>query len=163
MRCRRARKLIYLLLEDDLKQQEREDLLDHLGICQQCSLEWKEAKELHLFWKTSVHQEMLPQLSEQELPQRVEMRIEQLRGEIKERTVREKVFSFLVVHRKLAYGAAAVVLVFLSLWLGILPKGGKEVPRDVVVHSAFIDEKKAEFSISESEDKDIVLIWLETS
>jgi hypothetical protein len=71
------------------------------------------------------------------------------------------VFSFLVLHKKLTCGAAAVVLIFLSLWLGIFSKGGKKVPKDVVVHSAFINEKKADFSIFESEDKDIVLIWLE--
>lgn len=163
MRCREAKKLIYLLLEEDLEQKEREDLLDHLRDCQQCNLEWEEAKRLHLFWKATLREEILPQLSELELPQRVEMRIEQLKGEIREKKKKPKVFSFLVVRKKLAYGAAAVVLVFLSLWLGIFSKGEKKVPKDVVVHSAFINEKKADFSISESEDKNIVFIWLEKS
>ncbi len=163
MRCRRARKLIYLLLQNDLEQKEREDLLDHLRICRECSSEWEEAKGLHLFWKTTLSRETLPQLPEQELPQRVQMRMEHLKGEIRERTGKPKVFSFLAVHKKLAYGGATVVVVFLALWLGIFSKGEKKVPKDVVVHSAFINEKKAEFWISESKDKDIVLIWLTTS
>lgn len=163
MRCREARRLIYLLLEDDLEQEEKEGLLDHLRSCKECSLEWKEAKKLHLYWKGTLRGEILPQLSEQELPQRVEMRIEHLRGKTIKKARRPKVISFLVGHKRLAYGVAAVVLVFLSLWLGIFSKGQKKLPKDVVVHSAFVNEKKADFSILVSKDRHIVFIWLEKS
>jgi len=163
MRCRKAKKLIYLLLENDLEQKEMGDLSDHLRSCRECSSEWGEAQRLHIFWKNALRQETLPQLSEHELPQRVEMRIEQLKAGVKEKTRKPKVFSFVAVHKRLVYGAAAVVLVFLSLWLGLFSKSEKKVPKDVVVHSAFVDEKKADFSILESKDKNIVFIWLEPS
>lgn len=163
MRCRRAKKLIYLLLQEDLEQKEKEELLKHLRDCKTCSLEWEEARRSQILWKTTLSEENLPQISEQELPERVKKRIEELKTPAKEKLKRPKVFSLLAARKKLAYAGAVVILAFLSLWLGIFSKGGKKITKDVVVHSAIIDEKEANFSISESEDKNVVLIWLEKS
>lgn len=164
MRCHKAKKLVYLWLEEDLDQKEKEDLLEHLRSCPACKLEWEEAKRSHLLWKAILLGEDLPQISEQEFAEGVTRRIEERKGPIKEKPERPKVFSFLDAHKKFAYAAVAVILTFLSLWLGIFSKVEKKVPKkDVVVHSAFINEKKATFSIFESEDENIVFIWLEKS
>jgi predicted anti-sigma-YlaC factor YlaD len=164
MKCSKVKQLIYLSLEEDLKQEEKEELLEHLKTCRTCNLEWEEAKNSHLLWKTALVQESLPQISEQELPERVKRKIEELKIAAMEKPKRGRVFSFLTTQKKLAYAGAVIILAFISLWLGIFSKSGKRIPKkEVVVHSAFIDDKKASISISESEDKNIVLIWLETS
>lgn len=163
MRCHKAKKLIFLLLEEDLEQKEKEDLLEHLRNCRVCSLEWEEAKRSHLLWKSTLLGESLPHISEEEFAEGVEKRIKQLKKTIKEKSGKPKAFSFLVAHRKFLYPAVIIVLAFLSIWLGIFSKGEKRISKDVVVHSAFIGEQKATFSISKSDDKNIVFIWLEKS
>lgn len=162
MRCGKAKKLIYLLLEEDLEQREKEDLSEHLKVCRVCNLEWEEAKRSHLLWKATLLGEGLPQISEGEFAEGITRRIEEQKEPIKEKPVRPKVISFLDAHRKTAYAVTVVLLAFISLWLGVFSKGGKDIPKkDVVVHSAFINEKEAAFSIFESEDDNIVFIWLE--
>jgi len=164
MRCGKAKKLIYLLLEEDLEQREKEDLLEHMESCRACSLEWEEAKRSHLYWKATLLGEGLPQISEGEFAEGITRRIEEQKEPVKVKPARSKVFSLLDAHRKTAYVAAVVILAFISLWLGFFSKGGKEIPKkEVVVHSAFINDKEAAFSISESEDHNIVFIWLEKS
>jgi hypothetical protein len=50
----------------------------------------------------------------------------------------------------------------LSLWFGIFSRGVKKVPPQVVVHSAYVDDqKKVDYSISQSVDENVVFIWLE--
>jgi len=162
MKCFKAKKLIYLLLEGDLDQKEREDLLEHLKSCQDCQLELEEAKRSHLIWKAAIREEVEPPFSEQEFVAEVKRRMEAQKETLKEKPVKQKVFSFLAAHRKLAYAATIVLVAFLSLWFGIFSKGGKKVTPKVVVHSAYFDyQKRAEFSISQSKDKNVVFIWLE--
>jgi hypothetical protein len=164
MRCHRAKKLIYLWLEQDLDQTEKGDLLDHLRSCRACRLEWEEAKTSHLLWKDTLLGEDLPQISEQEFVEGVKKRIEEQKEPVREKPERPKVFSFLDTHKKFAYAVVAVILVSVSLWWRISSKVEEKIPKkDVVVHSAFINERKATFSIFESEDENIVFIWLEKS
>ncbi|MGB2698453.1 MAG: zf-HC2 domain-containing protein [Candidatus Zixiibacteriota bacterium] len=162
MKCLKARKLIYLLLEGDLDQKEKQDLLGHLKSCQNCQLELEDAKRSHLIWKAALREEAMPPFSKQEFVEGVKKRIEAQKQIILERSARPKVISFLAAHRKLAYAATIVIVAFLSLWFGVFSQRAKKVPQKVVVHSAYLDDqKKAEFSISQSEDKHVVFIWLE--
>jgi len=164
MRCHKAKKLVYLWLEEDLGQKDREDLLEHLRSCTACRLEWEEAKRTHLLWKATLLEERLPQISEVEFIEGIKKRIEKQKEPVKEAPERPKVISFLAAHRKFAYAAVVAILTFLSLWFGVFSKVEKKIPkRDVVVHSAFINEEKATFSIFELEDQNIVFIWLEKS
>ena len=162
MRCFKAKKLIYLLLDVDLDQKEKEDLLEHLKSCQNCQLELEEAKRSHFVWKAVIREKVEPPFSEQEFLAELKRRIEAQKETIKERPVKQKVFSLLAAHRKLAYAVTIVLAAFLSLWFGIFSKGGKKVTPKVVVHSAYFDDqKRVEFSISQSKDKNVVFIWLE--
>ena len=162
MKCLKARKLIYLLLEGDLDQKEKQDLLKHLKSCRNCQLELEDAKRSHLIWKAAIREEVEPPFSKQEFVEEVERRIEAQKEPIKEKPEKPKVFSFVAAHRKLAYVASIIIVAFVSLWFGIFSRGVKKIPPKVVVHSAYIDDqKKAEFSISQSKDENVVFIWLE--
>lgn len=162
MKCLEAKKLIYLLLEEDLDQEEKQDLLEHLKSCQNCQLELEGAKRTHLIWKSAISKEIEPPFSKQEFVEELKSRIEAQKVTIKEKPEKPKVFFFVAAHRKLAYAVSIVIVAFLFLWFGILSRGVKKVPPKVVVHSAYVDDQKeVEFSISQSEDENVVFIWLE--
>ena len=161
MKCLEAKKLIYLLLEEDLDQEEKQDLLEHLKSCQICQLELEDAKRSHLIWKAAIREEIEPPFSKQEFVEELERRIKAHQEPVKEKPEKPKVFSFVTAHRKLAYAASIVIVAFLSLWFGIFSRGVKKVSPKVVVHSAYVeDQKKVEYSISQSEDENVVFIWL---
>lgn len=162
MKCLEAKKLIYLLLEEDLDQEEKQDLLEHLKSCQNCQMELEEAKRSHLIWKSTISEEIEPPFSKQEFMEELERRIKAQKEPVKEKPKKSKVFSFVATHRKLAYAASIVIVAFLSLLFGIFSRGVKKVPPKVVVHSAYVDDqKKVDYSISQSEDENVVFIWLE--